>query len=197
MRPRLYFWLATLPLVALAEPDPIEWRADRPLVWSDFVGSVPALADRNRAAASSTSIAWSYRYALEWDRGDCRYRILEIDSTAAFHPDESWVRPDNRSDEILQHEQLHFDITRLFQQRFEAETRNLVGARRPCSGRNERRAARNVEREVADLIGTTYETLWRSHLDEQAAYDRETRHSIDRTAQAEWIRRIRQRLDGR
>lgn len=181
-------------LAAADDAAMIEWSPARPLTWDDFQGAVPAGAAPERVAASNTSLSWSYSYEVEWSRGTCVFRILSIESAAGFHPGGSWVRPGHRNQVVLGHEQGHFDLTRLHHMEFVERTRGLVGESRECRGNSERRAKGNVENEIARLAGTVYEAVWREHLREQETYDDETVHGINAGAQAEWSRRIAERL---
>lgn len=169
---------------------PIEWSPARLLTWDDFLGPVPANADRQRVAATAASLAWSYEYALERSGRSCLYRLVSIGSAAQFHPETSWARPEHRNAAILAHEQGHFDIAQIYKERFRSATRELVGQTHRCRGRSERRSRRNAEREIEKLVGSIYEDVWRSYRNEQEAYDAATRHGIDTEAQAEWSAKI-------
>lgn len=187
--------IATLaPIAAGAATPAIEWNPGRPLNWDDFLGSVPSRADASRVAESNTSISWSYRYEVEWQRDHCLFRILSIDSAAGFHPDSSWARPEHRTPAVLEHEQGHFDITRIYQREFAETTRELVGVSRECGGGGRARVARNIEREIDRLAGSVYDAVWQQHGKEQSAYDHETNHGIDSRIQAEWTSRIAEQL---
>ncbi len=179
-----------------ADPTPIEWDAARPLTWAEFNGPVPAGAQEHRVASTASSLGWSYAYEIELSENACAFGIVRLDSTALFHPDKSWVRPGHRTAEILEHEQGHFDIAKLFLEKFQAATRELVGARQPCDGRSQRQARRDAEREISRQVGTLYEEIWQQYERRQQVYDAETRHGIDREAQASWTRRIAAALPG-
>lgn len=178
------------PVIAGAETPVIEWNPARPLEWNDFVGAVPAHAGSERIAESNTSISWTYRYEVNWRQGVCTFRITAIESAAGFHPDGSWVRPAHRTDAVLEHEQGHFDITRIYQQKFADATRELVGVSRDCGTGGRARATRNVEREIDRLAGSVYDAVWQEYRKEQDAYDAETQHGIDSSAQSRWTGRI-------
>jgi len=167
-----------------------EWSADRPLIWDDFRGPVPKDAAESRVAATAASLGWSYEFQLKWSRRVCEFRISRIDSSATFEPSSSWGRPTHRTPEILEHEQGHFNITEIFRRKFDAATRELVDSTHACDARNERQAASNAERETENLIGAIYDNIWRQYQLEQEAYDRETRHGIDRDAQSNWTAEI-------
>lgn len=172
----------------------IEWDRARPLAWDDFRGKVRAGAEDEQVAESMTSLSWSFRYEIEWIADDCVYTVLDIASTAEFHPDGSWVRPDKDTPDILEHEQIHFDITQIHRERFASTVSDLIGRSRDCPNGNRRSATRNVERELRELIGQRYEEIWQAHLTEQAAYDTETRHGINRARQSDWTTSVRNRL---
>jgi hypothetical protein len=173
--------------VASANPAPaISWQADRPLTWADFQGPVPRTARKERVAATAASLSWSYEYEVQWSPGDCTYEITHIDTSALFDPGSSWVRPGHRTDAVLQHEQGHFDIAQIFEQKLRVRSRELVGVKRDCRGRSARQANRHAESAAADLMGQVFDQLWREYQDRQESYDRDTRHGIDRAAQAAW-----------
>jgi hypothetical protein len=181
---------ALIPAVVGAETPVIDWNAARPLQWGDFLGAVPAHAGPERIAESNTSISWTYRYEVGWQQGACTFRITSIESAAGFHPDGSWVRPEHRTAAVLEHEQGHFDITRIYQQKFAAATRELVGISRDCGSGGRTRGTRSAEREIDRLAGSVYDAVWQEYREEQDAYDTETQHGIDSNAQSRWTNRI-------
>ncbi len=196
MRPLLAISLVSLSVQpALAdESNVIEWHAGHPLSWDDFQGSVPRGADAARVAATAASISWSYEYAVQWSAQGCAFEIEAIDSAALFHPDKSWARPQNRTQTVLHHEQIHFDIAQLYETQFQAATREFLGVARECDGRSERRAARSVEAAISALVGSVFDEIWREYRGRQEAYDRDTQHGIDPEAQARWQRSIAEAL---
>ena len=172
----------------------IAWHAKRPLTWEDFQGPVPSGIDDKRVAATAASISWSYSYEIGWSSDECAFAIATLQSAASFSPEKSWVRSGHRTTAILEHEQIHFDIAQIYTEMFSSATRELVGTSRPCEGRNERRATRYVEREIARLVGSVYEDVWRQFQNRQEMYDSETRHGIDARAQARWTSEITAQL---
>jgi hypothetical protein len=182
--------------VAAVPAQPIPWSEDRPLVWSDFQAEVPPQTEPDRIALTASSLGWRFAYQLEWSRGDCRYRVTEIDVTASFHPDQSWARHEHRDDHVLEHEQGHFDITHVHALMLEEALAEYVGVTGECEGRNERAIAANVERELASTLGAIVDDIRRNHRRVQEDYDRETRHSIDREAQRQWTQHIAAALRG-
>jgi hypothetical protein len=85
------------------EPDAghIVWDEFRPLSWEDFRGTVNHASHADAATAISIS-ARPYMH---------KKRIFYV-VDARFIPDQSWCRA--RSESLLRHEQLHFDIAELY-----------------------------------------------------------------------------------
>lgn len=73
---------------------------------------------------------------------------------------------------ILQHEQLHWDITRLYSNYL---TTKLI----PYQGKNKHKEVERIYRKVIDLWSAT-----------QRRYDRETQHSLNKQQQEKWIQII-------
>jgi hypothetical protein len=79
----------------------ISWRSDYKLTWADFTGT----PDENALGDAGTAIRIK---AKPYYKG----RKLHYDINAYFIPSKSWFR--NQSDELLLHEQLHFDLAELY-----------------------------------------------------------------------------------
>jgi hypothetical protein len=92
--------------VSLIEPE-IAWTPDYKLQWSDFQG--PPNSDSDAAATTASGITFGYRMS----ETDGQITQFTADVTAHFYPEKSWYKPDEVSNHILEHEQLHFDITEL------------------------------------------------------------------------------------
>jgi hypothetical protein len=168
----------------------IRWDAARPLTWSDFQGPVDPGAGPRTAALTAASL--SLGYELEVRRGRrCEYEITKIETSAEFHPRQSWVRNQARTETVLEHEQGHFDLTEVFRSVLEREANELVGATRSC-GTDADMAA--IETEVGELVAHMRESIF-AELDQvQRQYDAQTGHGTLPQVQRTWTERIRRAL---
>jgi hypothetical protein len=142
--------------------DTISWHSKR-LTWDDFTGR-PDPRYMNSVALTSSGINVFFR-GYEHNPN--------ITVTCTFYRNHSWVKPEGRNKEVLQHEQLHFDIAELH--------------------------ARKLRRAIASLPKSqrTWETIERMYNranDEcgayQTRYDGATHHSILRDVQQQWNKRV-------
>lgn len=181
---------AGLALQLACAAENIPWSAERLLTWNDFLAPVAKGTEPENVAATAASLSWAYEYEIERTRNSCTYRLTDIRADAIFHPDDSWVRPDHRTADVLEHEQGHFDITQVYKLMFEATARGLVGTEGVCEGRSEKRISSFVRSEIARFVKPLYEQIWRDHTTVQDTYDAQTHHGLDAPAQARWLARI-------
>jgi len=100
-----------------------------------------------------------------------------IDVTCTFYRRSSWVKDEGRNRTVLQHEQLHFDITELFARKLRQDLAAL-----PKSQRN------------WETVQRLYNEANDDCADYQARYDNATHHSILQDAQRDWTVRVAQEL---
>ena len=177
---------------AVLAQETIEWSAGQRLARSDFRGRVPA-------GAQHASLSW-INIDAEWG---CETAGLVTSVRAAFDPSRSWWRSPggsvwgsggertsssraqqdarrsvvDRDMQLLEHEQLHFDIAEVAARKIRARFEALKDA---CGDPGGTGALQQV---VADAD--------RDLQEEQQRYDRETSHGVDARAQDQWKRRIR------
>jgi len=191
-KPSLIVLLLLCMRIGIAEDaSVVEWHPENSLTWADFQGPVPRGIDDERVAATAAMISWSYQYEIATTGKNCRFSIAALDTAALFRRDESWVRPGHATDAILEHEQVHFDIARVYSEKFRNATRELVGSTHDCNGSSERKATRSAQTTIAEIVGSIYDDIWQDFRRTQEAYDRETRHGIDALEQARWTDTIR------
>jgi hypothetical protein len=106
------------------------------------------------------------------------------------------VRPENRTDAVLAHEQGHFDIAEIHKRMFATASRRYLDADAPCRGRTRRDVVRFVERDIAATLGRLYERVWQNQMRLQARYDEETAHGMNAAGQSSWLRTIAAGLRG-
>jgi len=148
----------------------IPWDAKHNLSWTDFKGRPFATA----WAAATTASGISYEYTGE-ERAD-GYE-LHFKVGAFFYPDKSWYRPELCDESVLQHEQLHFDISELYARKLKKELEST-------------RFSKNVKKEVQAIYDRILVEL--SAL--QSRYDHETNYSRDTRKQLFWVQKIHQAL---
>ena len=172
---------------------PIEWSPTVKLTPQDFKNKVPASTAATAHAWVALDVAW-----------ECRDGSARSHARAIFDPDQSWWRGatsniwggvegglsrtqlDNRrtsaqrDQDLLQHEQLHFDLTELAARKIRRELADLT---RACSipGSN-------------DAIGKAVAAIEAAWSDEQARYDKDTDHGTNRVKQRQWELRVRKEL---
>jgi hypothetical protein len=183
---------------------PIEWSADRKLTIEDFRAAVPRKsqqADVQRGALSFLRIQANWK---------CADRRVVGSALAVFLPRQSWwagarsqmwerVR-DSKSwltasrqdlemkaaikdanEELLKHEQLHFDMAEIAARKIR---RRLGETKEPCAADNDNAALNRFVGEVT-----------RDYRQEQAQYDQETKHGTFMFGQGKWESRVKAALN--
>ncbi len=148
----------------------IAWSADHQLSWADFKGKPPKVA----RAAATTASGISYEFST-LETNDA----LELDYTVAtfFYPTKSWYQPEICDENILSHEQLHFDISELFARKM----RKLM---------EETKFTKNVKAEVRAI----YSQINKELAQFQNVYDTETNFSRNKEEQLRWNKKIAKAL---
>lgn len=141
------------------EKEKILWSEDRPLTWNDFKGK-----PEKRFAAASTS----YDILKEVNKNS-------VEIKAVFFTQSSWKKTSWINDQVLAHEQKHFDIVELY--------------------------ARKLRKQIKETKFTSYEDL-KSKMETlydvndkamdkyQDLYDEETDGSMNGDKQREWQAKI-------
>lgn len=145
------------------KPKAINWDDVRCLTWDDFKGEP---ADTFFASAVSyVSISYDY---------DCVDGFMKFEVDATFDPNKSWVKDYvNGNSYLLNHEQRHFDITKIY-----ADKMEYVLNLNPIPCFNEK-----AMYEIANLVLLEWKVV-------QDRYDRQTQHSLDEKWQNFWDWRI-------
>jgi hypothetical protein len=187
--------LCAAPAAGFAQ-DAIEWSPARRLTKGDFKGRVPAAAQNASMSAISIDAWW-----------ECERGALVATARATFDPSRSWWRGPGgsvwgsvgermsstqaqqearrsalqRDMQLLDHEQLHFDIAEVVVRKIRAR---LAGFKNACA-----------EPGGTDPIQQMVVEADRELQEEQQRYDRETSHGVNARAQDQWKRRIRALLN--
>ena len=152
----------------------IVWSLERRLKKEDFNGRVPA-------GASTASMSWIH-IETEWECKDGRFTAT---ARATFDPTQSWFRrsqsPMQLDIQLLEHEQIHFDIAEVAVRKIRASFPTFTSACTEAGGTEP----------IQHLIARADRDL--QH--EQERYDRETAHGVNGRVQAQWKRRIQALLN--
>ena len=88
-----------------------------------------------------------------------------------FSTERSWVRPEARTNEVLEHEQGHFDLCELYTRKLRERFDEVEG----INVDNLKRITRSVWHEVHG-----------EYRERQEQYERETEHGLNRAGQEAW-----------
>lgn len=148
------------------------WQ-EHPLTWNDFKGTPETGNPFDANTNSGISYSWSLKLSVK--ETDFLYSVETY-----FYPDLSWVIPDKKSNDLLAHEQLHFDITELH-------------------ARKLRKAMRNYklpeQEKIKEELKKIYRDIEYSRTQMQERYDLETDHSQNVQAQQKWKNFIKSELE--
>jgi predicted secreted Zn-dependent protease len=87
---------------------------------------------------------------------------------------DSWVLPDKKSSELLEHEQGHFDFAMLCSREFEKAVRSTT----------------LLKINYPQKIDSIFKATLNKYKQMEIQYDTETNHMFDRSKQAEWNRAL-------
>jgi Bacterial protein of unknown function (DUF922) len=165
----LPYFLLFLPATVYSQSDREEflnWSASNRLTWNDY----KAKPNPDSDAAASTTTVLSIDYKIS--QNSFGYKI-----ESRFSKTRSWGL--HKTDYILTHEQGHFDIAEIFARKLHKEMSEY------------RFNKRTYQKDLKKI----YEEVTEEKTEMQNDYDRETRHSINKQKQAEWLKKIEELLE--
>jgi hypothetical protein len=151
---------------ALPDDDEIHWTKRQTLTFDDFQSMVPD--NTSWAALTSSYIYFTY--------GTSNGNLTSMRVYASFRKKESWMKIKNEN--VLAHEQLHFDITEVFTRKLYSEAQELKGKKG------------NIPQQVKDLFNTINDQCDLV----QRQYDNETVHGTRNEEQEVWKKKVAQML---
>lgn len=163
----------------------------RQLRWSDFT-TVPQSLDGKHDAATAYEIRHQCRYITE---SNGRWRLTRISVSLTLNSTKSWIVAGKATDELLRHEQKHYDIASVAARQLEARLKGLRGD----SSTSPADAVTAVVRAVAGEQDANGNITVRGLLQEvQDRYDEDltcgSKHGADRNNQARWELRVNRAL---
>lgn len=144
----------------------LDWSADRPLRWDDYKAKPDPASDA--AATTASYLVFSYNI-----RNNEFTYIIE----SKFSKTKSWGL--HKTDYILSHEQGHFNISEIFARKLKKKIIEYQFN------------SRTYQKDLAKI----YKAITDEKEKMQRDYDQETNHSINKTKQAEWLKKINSLLD--
>ncbi|MCH6236400.1 DUF922 domain-containing protein [Cognataquiflexum rubidum] len=156
-----------------SDQDTVFYDFNRPLSWSDFREKPSRTSGYN--ATIFTSLAMEGSPFMEEG-----VLVLPVEVKVYMLPESSWAKTQGKSDYALNHEQRHFDVTRVVGNR-------LINRLKALEVTPE-----NYEAMVNDAYFNSYREMNRL----QEIYDARTRHGLDKDAQSRWNSIIDQALNG-
>jgi len=172
MAPKLLLiLLASALLLSSAEPDTLIYHdRDYQLKWSDFRGPVE---DGLESYSAVSYVGFRLGY-----KGTPRQDSLIVVVEAFFNPDKSWHKADT-SAYLLQHEQVHFDITELYTRKLKQQLQSAT-----LTYKTYQQTIKDLEKKVRAEMNTV-----------DSVYEAATDKSLYKPEQLKWNTNIRQDLD--
>lgn len=141
----------------------IYYDTAKPLVWTDFKGR----PETGGMTAALTTAGFGYGANMGYTETKSEIRI---DVYCYFDKSRSWVKPDRKTDYVLNHEQRHYDLAFVAAAQFVTELR-----------------ATNLSSDnLNDRLKLIYDKATASMQEWQDRYDKETRNGLDRLEQDRW-----------
>ena len=149
----------------------LTWNENTKLTWADF----KAVPDSQSNAVAMTGSGITFGFSVQTSEK----KIVDFSTTvyAHFYPGKSWCLKEKVSEHILNHEQLHFDITELYTRQFRQELEKL-------------QVSQNVKVQIEKLYKSKNKELNKT----QQLYDLQTKHSVNVEKQKEWEAAIQKEL---
>ncbi|NIM26241.1 MAG: hypothetical protein GTN97_04370 [Nitrosopumilaceae archaeon] len=162
--------------------DIISWSKDYFLSWSDFQ------AEPNSAAYedSSSNIKYHHTWTVDSEMidGQIFYFINDINLTTQFLKHLSWVRDQHATQQLLKHEQGHFDLAEsLIPEIIQSMKEKFQGKRFPTRGQNDEQRKQFAKGNSGLLIANELENWFHKLHQKREQYDKETNFGNNLDAQ--------------
>ncbi|HRO43280.1 MAG TPA: DUF922 domain-containing protein [Flavipsychrobacter sp.] len=142
----------------------ISWSKDKKLSWDDFRGLIPNDAEEQTAAATYCGIGFETN-TISSKNSDLKIRVYNT-----FYIGQSWARPEEMNEDVLAHEQGHFDLCELYTRKLRERMANV---------------SVNVNT-LKPVLRKIYEDLQREYQARQEDYEVETAHGVNLPQQKKW-----------
>ncbi|WP_460913936.1 DUF922 domain-containing protein [Spirosoma areae] len=141
--------------------------ANGKLSWEDFSG--PVEADSKYSATTYWQVNYTYKVlSVHGDTVNLDWQVFtSLKGT-------SWVQPDKKTDELLQHEQGHFNIGQLCALRFNKVIKSTI----------------LLKSNYVEKINLIFKSILAEANQMDLQYDEETNHSRNRSEQKKWNQKI-------
>lgn len=156
-------------LIPLSQPDKICWCSSKKVTWDDFWSSENTTKNENLSASISTSLLVESKILAG--------TFPEFTIKPMMNRKKSWAS-EKKTDYLLEHEQLHFDITELSARKLRSELDEL-----------REQGVKDVDR-YDELVH--HYLSWKDSVNK--VYDSETYHSVYEKKQSEWNKKIAKQL---
>jgi hypothetical protein len=167
-----FFALNTLdnPTESKTSSKVVSWKKSQKLNWLDFKGTPKAGSPY--AAECNWEINYSYSFNPHKSKG------LEFEVNCYFNAAKSWVRSSDKSEGLLQHEQLHFDIAEL------------------CSRKLRKRLSETEfqKENFKEEINVIFKDILKECDKLQNSYDEETNHGLIKSKQTAWSKSVNREI---
>ncbi|HJJ23216.1 MAG TPA: hypothetical protein OQH54_05840 [Nitrosopumilus sp.] len=169
----------------MVENEVIVWEKNSFLTWSDFK------AESNPAVFEDSHGVTKYRYTWTVNSDEIKDQVLffieNIQLSVEFHPILSWVRISHTSDDLLKHEQGHFDLAELIKRENLKELQNKFhGKRFPTRGKNNEQRKQLAKEDSGKIIAEEVEKLELVLSNRNHEYDEQTNFGQNLTKQLEY-----------
>ena len=163
----------------------IEWTKDYFLKWSDF----QAESNPSSFEDSSSKIRYHPTWTVDSEmfEGQIYFMINDINLTTQFLKHLSWVRENYASDNLLKHEQGHFDLAELLRPTITEKLQNEFKKRRfPTRGQNDEQRQQFAREQSAVLITKELEKWFNCFTQQRTKYDADTEFGQNSNLQKEY-----------
>lgn len=152
------------PVVEKIVVDHVSWSVNRRLSWEDFKG----LPDENNPHHALTAANLAVN-------ANCKNQGFTYEVKCVFLPTESWSK-NKKSQKLLEHEQLHFDLTEVHARLLRKELQHLNCA--------------NLKEKLNGTVSSAF-TKWKA---EQDAFDAASKHGLNAEEERLWASNVARRL---
>ncbi len=140
----------------------ILWQESNKVAWTDF-----------KAAPNASSPYKAFTESEIKSEIAAKNNEAHITIKTFFDKNKSWVK--DKTDELLAHEQLHFDITELWARKFRQKIKGKTFS------------FKTFQKELKAIQNDIY----KGSKDMQTDYDKETQHSVVVASQKKWEKKIK------